>query len=74
MPTHVHKLDATLGDQAPNESGSRIQQLPCFVHREKAIHAVFTSYPSTLQMGALTLRLLIPVGLQPDCATARRGT
>lgn len=46
MPAHVDKLDSTLSNQAPNESGSGIQQLPRLVHREKAIHPVFTSSES----------------------------
>jgi hypothetical protein len=33
MPTHVHKLDSALSDQAPNESRPSIQQLASLIHR-----------------------------------------
>jgi hypothetical protein len=33
MPTHVHKLDSALSDQAPNESRPSIQTLASLIYR-----------------------------------------
>jgi hypothetical protein len=33
MPTHLHKLDSALSNQAPNESRPSVQQLTSLIHR-----------------------------------------